>query len=202
MIELESLRHRQGTFELTIDATCVSRRIAFYGPSGCGKTTLIEMIAGVRRVQEGRITIEGRVVDDAATRLHVAPELRRFGYVPQDETLFPHLDVRGNIFFAQRASSASMMRILAILELEQLMDRAVTSLSGGEKRRVAIARALAVEPTLLLLDEPLAGLDSARRDEAMSLLETLFRETSTPSIVVSHQRDEIDRLADEVITLG
>lgn len=202
MIELRAIRHRQGSFELSIDARCDSPRVAFYGPSGSGKTTLLELIAGVRRVRHGRISIDDRVVDDSERRLHIPPELRQVGYVPQDETLFPHLDVRGNIFFGKRRSLDSMSRVLSILELHPLMDRAVTTLSGGEKRRVAIARALAVEPRLLLLDEPLAGLDSARRDEAMSLLQTLFEETATPSIIVSHQRDEIDRLADEVITLG
>lgn len=174
------------TLEANVDID--SSAIGLFGPSGAGKTTLLEIIAGIRAPDRARIAIDGREI------AHLPARERRIGYVPQDDTLFPHMSVRGNVLYGAEALDAE---VLKTLEIESLLDRTVAKLSGGERRRVAIARALLAKPALLLLDEPLSGLDNARA----SLIIEMLQRIETPILFVSHNRDEIAALCDATIVL-
>ena len=175
-------------FTLEADVDIDSSAIGLFGPSGSGKTTLLEIIAGIRTPDRARIAIDGREI------AHLPARERRIGYVPQDDTLFPHMSVRGNVLYGAEALDAE---VLKTLEIESLLDRTVAKLSGGERRRVAIARALLAKPALLLLDEPLSGLDNARA----SLIIEMLQRIETPILFVSHNRDEIAALCDATIVL-
>lgn len=175
-------------FTLETDVDIDSSAIGLFGPSGSGKTTLLEIIAGIRAPDRARIAIDGREI------AHLPARERRIGYVPQDDTLFPHMSVRGNVLYGAEALDAE---VLKTLEIESLLDRTVAKLSGGERRRVAIARALLAKPALLLLDEPLSGLDNARA----SLIIEMLQRIETPILFVSHNRDEIAALCDATIVL-
>ena len=179
---------------------------ALFGPSGAGKTTLVNAIAGILRPREGRIVVDDRVLFDSANGTFVPPRARRMGIVFQDARLFPHMSVENNLRFgwrraAVKADEAEFERILAMLDLKPLLARRPAKLSGGEKNRVALGRALLASPTLLLLDEPLAALDAARKAEILPWLERLRDEARLPMIYVTHALDEVMRLADDLILL-
>ncbi|AMN45964.1 molybdate ABC transporter ATP-binding protein [Steroidobacter denitrificans] len=180
--------------------------VALFGRSGCGKTTLVNIVAGLVAADQARIAIDGVVLEDSLLGQRVPAHRRRIGYVFQDARLFPHLDVRGNLRYAQRRASRVPARIgfdqaVQLLGLEALLRRRVHQLSGGERQRVALGRALLAQPRLLLLDEPLAALDAARRDEVLPYLEMLRDELSVPMIYVSHQFEEVLRLATHVVLM-
>jgi ABC-type molybdate transport system ATPase subunit len=175
-------------FTLRIDADIHSSAIGLFGPSGAGKTTLLEIIAGVRAADRSVISIDGREIG------HLPARERHIGYVPQDETLFPHMSVRANVLYGAQQIDA---HIVKTLEIESLLDRGVGKLSGGERRRVAIARALLTKPSVLLLDEPLAGLDATRASRTIEML----RHIETPMLYVSHDREEIAALCERVIVI-
>ena len=201
MITIENLLVRHGSFELALDLERASGCIGIYGPSGAGKTTLLETLAGLVRPHRGRIIVDGETVADMAKEIHVPPAKRGIGFVPQDDTLFPHLDVKQNIEYGLRISAAELADLTALLEINGIQERATFSLSGGERRRVAIARALAARPRLLLLDEPLSGLDSRRRDTALKLVRDLHTRTGTPLVLVSHHLNELGAVCDEIVEL-
>jgi molybdate transport system ATP-binding protein len=202
-----SLRHRLGQFALDVAFGAADARVtALFGPSGSGKTSVINAIAGLVRPAEGHIEIGGRVVLDTDRDIFVPPRERRVGYVFQDARLFPHMTVEKNLLFgwrrsARKADEAEIARVIALLGLAHLMSRYPLTLSGGEKSRVALGRALLASPEILLLDEPLAALDAARRNEILPYLERLHSETSVPMIYVSHALDEVTRLADDIVVL-
>lgn len=175
-------------FTLQADVDLESSAIGLFGPSGSGKTTLLEIIAGIRKADRARIAIDGREI------AHLPARERRIGYVPQDDTLFPHMSVRGNVLYGAEGLDVEVVRTL---EIESLLDRTVAKLSGGERRRVAIARALLARPSVLLLDEPLAGLDAARASRIIEMLQKI----DTPIVFVSHNRDEIAALCDATIAI-
>ena len=201
-IHLDHLVIRHGDFTLTIDAEFESSRIGIYGPSGAGKTTLLQMMTGLLRPLQGRFVLAQETVDDAAKKIHIPPSRRGVGFVPQDDTLFPHLDVRQNVAFGLRGEfTEDAERVVRMMQIETLLDRRPQTLSGGERRRVAIARALVVRPRLLLLDEPLSGLDSRRRAATLDLISNLHAQTKTPFVLVSHHLDELARLCDEILEL-
>lgn len=190
---------------LTLDAafTLPDRGVtALYGPSGAGKTTLLRAIAGLERLG-GRLCVGGEVWQDAGA--FRPAHRRRVGYVFQDQALFPHLSVAGNLRFAERrARGRGVMTFeaaVARLELAPLLGRTPDRLSGGEGRRVALGRALLTSADLLLLDEPLSGLDGEAKAEVMEHLARLTRSLSLPVLVVSHDPGEILRLADRVLAL-
>ena len=179
--------------------------VALFGPSGCGKSTTINIIAGLLAPDRGEISLDDDFLLDTRRQVAVAAERRGIGYVFQDARLFPHLNVASNLRFAQRrarrAPYVSLERVLAMLDLEPLMSRRAHELSGGERQRVAIGRALLSQPRLLLLDEPLAALDRDRREEVLPYLETLRDQLSIPMIYVSHQFDEVLRLATHLVLM-
>jgi molybdate transport system ATP-binding protein len=177
--------------------------VALFGRSGCGKTTLINIISGLLAPDEGRVELDGVVLTDTRERVAIPVERRRIGYVFQDSRLFPHLGVLANLRYGLRRSpqgsgSIGLDEVLALLGLEPLLGRRPYQLSGGERQRVALGRALLSQPRLLLLDEPLAALDAARREEVLPYLERLRDKLSIPMVYVSHQLEEVLRLATHV----
>ena len=199
---------RLGTFEIDAEFSCATQGIvALFGRSGAGKTSLVNMLAGLSRPDSGRIEIEGVTVFDSSRGLDVPPERRRIGYVFQEGRLFPHMTVRGNLTYGLRRAPAGDRRIqldqiVALLGLEALLGRRPHDLSGGEKQRVALGRALLANPRLLLMDEPLAGLDQPRKDEVLRFIERLRDELTIPIVYVSHAMPEIVRLADTMVLMS
>jgi molybdate transport system ATP-binding protein len=184
---------------------------ALFGRSGCGKTTLLRCIAGLER-GVGRLTVNGETWQDDAR--FVPTHRRALGYVFQDARLFAHLDVARNLDFGRRRAASAVRKvdtashnlarrdaIIELLGLGPLLDRMPQRLSGGEQQRVAIARALLAAPRLLLMDEPLASLDHARKQEFLPWLERLRDELDIPLIYVSHAPDEVARLADHIVVM-
>ena len=176
---------------------------ALFGPSGAGKSSALAMIAGLLRPDAGHVRVAGRTLFDAAT--NIPAEQRRCGYIFQDARLFPHYRVRANLLYgAGRAAGTGMTldEVSALLGIAHLLDRWPRTLSGGEAQRVAIGRALLSGPAFLLMDEPLASLDRARRGEIMELIERVRDEVGLPILYVSHDRGEVDRLATTVVEMG
>lgn len=201
MISLDVRLKRKG-FELDCALQSDARILAFHGPSGAGKSTLAHLIAGVIRPDSGRIVVDGVTLLDTDNRVFLPPEKRRVGVVFQDALLFPHLRVKTNILFGQFFTPKAERRapfdaIIQTLGVGHLLERWPATLSGGERQRVGFARALLSSPRLLLMDEPMAALDHARRLEIMALIERLRDEFKTPIVLVSHSAEEIARLADE-----
>ncbi len=199
-------KHRFDTFSLEAGFTSERGITALFGRSGSGKTSMIRMIAGLTRPDEGRISLDGEILTDTAKRIFVAKHRRRFGYVFQEARLFPHMTVRQNLtygrwFAPKGAPRESFERIVGLLDIERLLGRSPEHLSGGEKQRVAIGRALLSSPRLLLMDEPLAALDEARKSEVMPFLERLRDEMDIPIVYVSHSVAEVARLADQVVVM-
>ncbi|MEX8499577.1 molybdenum ABC transporter ATP-binding protein [Leptothrix ochracea] len=192
-------------FGLDVDLTLPSRGVtALFGPSGSGKTSVLRCLAGLERVPQGRLRFEGELWQDTTT--WVPTHRRALGYVFQEASLFPHLSVLGNLRYGLRrrhsASDLSLDHAIELLGIEPLLARHPARLSGGERQRVAIARALAVSPRLLLMDEPLAALDVARKQDILPYLERLRDELQIPLIYVSHAPDEVARLADHLVVMA
>jgi molybdate transport system ATP-binding protein len=201
------VRSRREAFRLDAAFESAGPLTALFGHSGAGKTTLVNLIAGLERPDEGRICVGGRVLADTAAGIFVPAHRRRVGYVFQDARLFPHLTVAGNLaygrFFAPRAERwADVPRIVDMLGIGPLLARRPAGLSGGEKQRVAIGRALAASPRMMLLDEPLASLDDARKAEILPYVERLRDEAGIPIVYVSHSVSEVARLATDVVVLA
>jgi molybdate transport system ATP-binding protein len=205
MLNVDASRQR-GSFRLDVRFESPTPGVvALFGPSGCGKTTVVNIIAGLLRPERGRVALNDTVLFDDDLGIDVPAEKRGIGYVFQDARLFPHLNVAGNLRFAARRAARPAAigfdRIVDLLELRRLMSRRVHQLSGGERQRVAIGRALLSQPRLLLLDEPLASLDRERREELLPYLETLRDRLSLPMVYVSHQFDEVLRLATHIVLM-
>jgi molybdate transport system ATP-binding protein len=196
-----------GEFVLDADFKSESRVTAIFGPSGSGKTSVLNVIAGLLRPERGRVAVDGTVLLDTGAGVFVPPHRRRIGYVFQDDRLFPHLSVKGNllygrVFAGSSRHHAAFEEVVDLLDLGPLLRRGISALSGGEKQRVAIGRALLSSPRLLLLDEPLSSLDERRKGEVMPFLETLRDQASMPIVYVSHVFSEIERLAGTVVLMG
>lgn len=181
--------------------------LGIFGHSGAGKTTILEAIAGLRRGVSGVVRVAECLCLDSAAGVSLPPEERGVGYVPQEGLLFPHRDVLGNVLFGRRRAEGSGRsldpeRVLRVLELDGLERRTVETLSGGEKKRVALARALCSGPRLLLLDEPLAGLDIPLRRRIFPFLLRIREEFALPTILVSHDPTEVRILSDEILVLA
>lgn len=193
---------RQGAFVLELHERLAGGITALFGPSGSGKTTTLDAIAGLRRPESGRIVIGERTLFDSGRRIDLRPHERHIGYVPQDTALFPHMNVRRNVLYGRRHGQRLELDVVVrMLEVGDLLERRVRDLSGGERQRVALARALMSAPDLLLLDEPLAAVDVERRRRILPYLVRVRDELRVPVIYVSHDRAEVDQLADRVIVL-
>lgn len=222
MLKVRVVKRRDG---FTLDANFEAPTpgvVALFGRSGCGKTTIVNIISGLLAADEARIELDGVVLEDSRlgdgrSGVRVPPERRRIGYVFQDGRLFPHLNVLGNLKYGltraargklgsgaateARGTAIDLDHIVALLGLEQLLHRRPNQLSGGERQRVSLGRALLSQPGMLLLDEPLAALDAARREEVLPYLERLRDSLSIPMVYVSHQFDEVLRLATHVVLM-
>lgn len=191
-------------FSLDVELELPARGVtAIFGRSGSGKTTLLRCIAGLERAQPGRLIFKGEVWQDERTFLPV--HQRPLGYVFQEASLFPHLTVLGNLRYGltrvKTASMVSLEQAVELLGISHLLMRKPEHLSGGERQRVGIARALAVNPRILLMDEPLAALDLARKQEILPYLERLHDEMAFPVLYVTHSPDEVARLADHLVVM-
>jgi len=197
-----------GAFALDVRFSVAAGGItALFGRSGAGKTSTVNVIAGLRRPDSGRIVLDGHTLFDSESGIDLPPERRRIGYVFQEGRLFPHMTAAANLRYGMRRSGASERRIdfdhvVALLGLSKLLARHPAHLSGGEKQRVAIGRALLSCPRLLLMDEPLASLDAPRKGEILPFIERLRDELKIPIVYVSHIMEEIVRLADTVVLLS
>ncbi|TFZ03127.1 molybdenum ABC transporter ATP-binding protein [Ramlibacter henchirensis] len=199
------LRLERAAFTLDVDVTLPRGITVLYGPSGSGKTTVLRCVAGLERAQ-GEVRVAGRTWQDDVSGEFLPPWQRPLGYVFQEASLFPHLTVAGNLRYAQRragrdADASALQRVIDLLGISPLLDRSTPELSGGERQRVAIARALTTQPQLLLLDEPLASLDPARRREVLPWLEELRDGLGIPMLYVTHSAEEMARLADTVVLM-
>ncbi len=193
-------------FALVIDVEIRNQATAIFGPSGAGKTSLLDLIAGLRRPKSAFVQLDDRVLTDTATHIKVPTRHRRIGYVPQDLALFPHLSVRQNLLYGRKSNGDSNAlfsyeHITNILEIEPLADRRVTNLSGGEKQRVALARALLASPQILLLDEPLASLDTVLKSKIIPYLARIRDEFHLPMLYVTHDWDEAQTLCSEALIM-
>jgi molybdate transport system ATP-binding protein len=198
---------KRGTFQLAAKFESDAGVTVLFGRSGSGKTTLLNAIAGLARPDSGRIAVGGEVFFDSKAGISVPVQKRRLGYVFQDGLLLPHLSVRQNLgygrFFTPEADRyADFDRVVTLLDLGALLERRPRHLSGGEKQRVAIGRALLASPRVLLMDEPLASLDAARKGEILHYVERLRDEMHVPIVYVSHAIEEVTRLADTLVLVS
>ena len=199
--------HRLGDFHLRASFACEGRLTALFGQSGSGKTSIVNAIAGLLRPARATIVVDGVTLSDTRSGLFVPTHRRHIGYVFQEARLFPHMNVQQNLLYSQwfggrKASpGASFETVVDMLGVGPILRRYPSHLSGGEKQRVAIGRALLSHPRLLLMDEPLASLDDARKQEILPYIERLRDKAGIPIIYVSHSPAEVGRLADFVVVL-
>ena len=205
-IDLRVELHREN-FTLDVALILPSTGITvLFGPSGCGKTTLLRCMAGLEKNMRGHLRMGEALWHSDAQNFRLAPHERPIGYVFQEASLFEHLSVQKNIEFGFQRIKGERSRqtvdaAIALLGIEHLLTRSVHALSGGERQRVAIARALATRPQLLLLDEPMAALDPARKQDVFPWLENLRDELRIPMVYVTHSMDELTRLGDHLVVL-
>ena len=206
-VELFCTRLPLAHFTLEVDIALAGQVTGIFGASGSGKTSLLEVIAGLRRLAAGVVRIDGIVLTDTAARKFVRPEHRAVGYMPQEGALFPHLTVRENLLYGWKQSRSrpvglTFEHVSEVLEITALVEHRIQTLSGGEKQRVALGRALLAAPRLLLLDEPLAGLDAPLRDRLLPYLARVRDEFAIPMIYVTHASEEVIALCDDVLVLS
>lgn len=206
MIEVAAKLNRK-RFALDVNITFTERVTALFGPSGAGKSTVLNVVAGIVRPDQGRVAINGEVVLDTQQKIDVPTYQRHIGLVFQDHRLFPHMSVEKNLMYgAHRYDSAKQQQRLnemtELLELKALLKQKPYQLSGGEKQRVALGRALMSQPRLLMLDEPLASLDKRLKSQILPYLKRVADEVDIPMIYVSHSIEEIAQLTDHVLHIA
>lgn len=205
-LRLQNISLPLAEFPLELDVEFSTRVTGIFGASGAGKTSLLELIAGLRTPSTARIVLGETVLTDTSANIHLPARERHIAYVPQDLALFPHLSARGNVLFGHKpgivaGEAFQLEHVVRVLELAPLLDRRIDRLSGGEKQRVALARALLTAPRLLLLDEPLSGLDARLKGQILPFLRRLKDEFPLPMIYVTHHMDEARGLCDEVLLI-
>lgn len=199
-----SLRKNYGGFRLDAAFALTEKRCGIFGPSGSGKSTLMHLLAGLLEPDEGRIELAGETLFDSARHINVPPEKRRIGVVFQHAHLFPHMNVRRNLLYGWKRTPEQERRInpealTRVLQLDHLLDRGVNSLSGGERQRVALGRTVLACPRLILMDEPLTGLDEELKYQIIPYLKKVFSEFALPLLFISHSLHEMRLMADEVL---
>lgn len=206
MLEV-NVQKKLGSFSINVAFLVKAPGItALFGPSGSGKTSVINMVAGLLKPDQGQISVNGNTVFDSRRGIDVPPNRRRLGYVFQDGRLFPHLSVKSNLTYGMKLTrkgeqGVSFDKAVDVLDLGTLLHRRPAKLSGGEKQRVAIGRALLTNPSVLLMDEPLSSLDEARKSEIIPFVLRMQKEFLIPTLYVSHSTDEISSLADHVVVI-
>ena len=195
-----------GKFQLLANLQSTKQVMGLFGVSGSGKTSILHTIAGINTPKQGKIIINGQTWFDSQKKINLSTQQRRVGLVFQDAQIFPHKSVMENLLFGYRNISPENRRfqideIIDLLKLEHLTHRMPTKLSGGEKQRVALGRALLYSPQLLLLDEPLSALDSIHKQEILQFFQQIITTTQIPILYVSHDKDEISALTDEIYFL-
>jgi molybdate transport system ATP-binding protein len=198
------LEKKFGTFNFCAEASVEGQNIGVFGPSGSGKSTLVNLLAGLTAADSGFVRLDGKTLFDSKQRINLSPEQRRVGVVFQHALLFPHLSVRDNLFYGHRLTDPALRNIepdalCQVLELNLLLDRNVTTLSGGERQRVALGRALLACPRLILLDEPLTGLDEGLKFQIIPYLKKVFTQFNIPLIYISHSLNEMRLMTDLVL---
>jgi molybdate transport system ATP-binding protein len=200
------IEKKLGEFSLNAKFESENGATVLFGPSGAGKTSVINMIAGLLKPDRGTIALDGETLFDSAAGIDVPAARRRIGYVFQEGRLFPHLSVRHNLDYGRwmgghAPEPVAFAHVVDLLDIGRLLDRRPGKLSGGERQRVAVGRALLMRPRLLLLDEPLASLDAARKADILPYLTRLRDEAKVPMIYVSHDVAEVKRIASRVVRL-
>jgi molybdate transport system ATP-binding protein len=193
------VRKRLGEAEVALTLAAGEGATVLFGPSGVGKTSVLNMVAGLLRPDSGRILVDGETL--FGDGIDVPPEARRAGYVFQEARLFPHLRVRANLLYGAGRDTAAFEDRIGFLGIGHLLDRWPRTLSGGEAQRVAIGRAVLSNPRFLLLDEPLASLDRARREEILRAIEHLRDVMRLPILMVTHDPDEAERIGTRVVRM-
>jgi molybdate transport system ATP-binding protein len=195
--------HRSG-FAIDVKFEAGDGVTALFGPSGSGKSTVLHVIAGILHPSDGFIRLGERTLVDTSAGVNLPPEQRLIGIVFQDHLLFPHMSVRRNLTFGMGRRGGRPMnldRVVEILEIGELLNRAPSTLSGGQRQRVAIGRAMLRGPQLLLLDEPLAALDRALKDRVLDYLKRALREWAIPTLFVSHEKHDVEKISDHVVSI-
>jgi len=199
-----AIEKQLGDFQLAAEFAVTGERIGVFGPSGSGKSTLMNLLAGLLRADRGRICLDGELLFESAAGIHLAPERRRIGVVFQHSHLFPHLSVQRNLLYGYRRIPRQQRRIvpeslIEVLGLAPLLGRNVSSLSGGERQRVALGRTILACPRLILLDEPLTGLDERLKYQIIPYLQQVFTEFGIPLLIISHSLNEMRMLSETVL---
>ncbi|MCK9175413.1 MAG: molybdenum ABC transporter ATP-binding protein [Desulforhopalus sp.] len=205
-LSVDVKKHFPG-LELHFDFTLDADRCGILGPSGSGKSTLMNMLAGLLTPESGHIVLDGDTLFDSCRSINLPPEKRRVGVVFQHSHLFPHMNVAKNLFYGRNRQSAGVARIddaqlIGVLQLDSLLKRQVTSLSGGEQQRVALGRTILANPRLILLDEPLSGLDEALKYQIIPHLRKVFTEFTIPMLFISHSLEEMRLMTDDLLLMG
>jgi len=202
-----SVRKQLGKFQFNAEFSLTGRRVGLFGPSGSGKSTLMHMIAGLLRPDSGFIRLGGTVLFDAGAGVNLPPEKRRVGVVFQHAHLFPHLSVRRNLLYGWRRTPETDRHIdpeaiIEALNLSHLLDRGVNLLSGGERQRLALGRTVLTCPRLILMDEPLTGLDEELKFQIIPYLNKVFARFDVPLLFISHSLLEMRLMTEQVLVVG
>ncbi len=206
MILSVSLTKSYGDFSLKADFSTAADRVGIFGRSGSGKSTLVDMIAGLVEPDAGRIKLDGEILYDSRQKISLSPEKRRIAVVFQHAHLFPHMNVRRNLFYGYRRTPKAQRKIdpealIGVLDLGGLLSRNVATLSGGERQRVALGRAVLASPRLLIMDEPLSALDEALKYQIIPYLSAVLEEFGIPALFISHSMNEMRLMTEEVVVV-
>ncbi len=200
------LKKMIGGFQLDVDFSLAGQRIGIFGPSGSGKSTLMNLLAGLTSADSGHIRLEDTILFDSSQKINLMPEKRRIGVVFQHAHLFPHMSVRNNVLYGWKRTRPENRRIdpellFEVLGISPLLERGVISLSGGERQRVALARTMLTCPRLILMDEPLSGLDENLKFQIIPYLNRVFTEFQIPLLFISHSMLEMRLMTEEVLVV-